>query len=92
MSDPTITSWTTDHPTAVAFGHALVTADWLDSPRDVVDFFADLTKYSLEFAAWDDTGRPATPADPGWSGFLNRLVWAAEIAQGAVRRCDHPVA
>jgi hypothetical protein len=53
----------------IEFAHVLVEANWLDTPKLVVDFFEKPHKWKSEFQTWDEFGRPRTD-DAGWEAFV----------------------
>jgi hypothetical protein len=67
-----MSEWTEDLGELVALAGALVDADWLDTPRDVVDFFEKPWKWSDCREAWQASGRPGCD-DAGWEMFGARL-------------------
>lgn len=60
----------------VEFGHILVSADWLDTPRDVLDYMEKPHKWAPEREIWEGCGKPG-PDDQGWDWFLAKMEKAA---------------
>lgn len=50
----------------------LVTAGWLESATDVVDFFRKSRKWDPQIELWRSCGSPAL-GDAGWDLFTQRL-------------------
>ncbi|MBZ4508565.1 hypothetical protein GBP98_24845 [Mycobacterium avium subsp. hominissuis] len=71
--------WYADHGEVVALASVLVDADWLSTPRDVVDFFEKPWKWDDQFKIWVAAGRPQPPSP-------NDRVQARFLGQGTMRR------
>ncbi len=71
--------WYSDHREVVALASILVDADWLSTPRDVVDFFDRPWKYDDQLKIWAAAGRPQPPSP-------DIRTQARALGQGTVRR------
>lgn len=65
--------WTEDRVEVLTFADVLVTADYLDTPRVVVDFFDKPFKWGNEHKLWVGFGRPIDRNRDGWELFAKAL-------------------
>jgi hypothetical protein len=56
----------------LAFGAALVYADWLDTAKDVLYFFENPYKWEAEHELWVGTNKPGQD-DEDWDWFVSKL-------------------
>lgn len=76
ISDP----WYSDHHEVVSLASVLVDAEWLSTPRDVVEFFESPWKWEQQHGIWAAAGRPRSPSS-------DDLVQARLLGgQGTLRR------
>ncbi|MCA2281834.1 hypothetical protein [Mycobacterium avium] len=71
--------WYSHHDDVVALASVLVEADWLDTPHDVVDFFAKPWKWGAQWMIWAHAGRPFPPSS-------DDLAQAHLLGRGTLRR------
>lgn len=71
--------WYSHHDDVVALASALVEADRLSTPHDVVDFFAKPWKWSDQWMMWALAGRPLPPSP-------DDLAQARLLGPGTLRR------
>jgi hypothetical protein len=69
--------WFNDPAVYRELGEALTTAGSLSSSEDDSDnllaYFQNPTEFESEYEAWNETGRPTSDADDGWSEFVDLL-------------------
>ena len=69
----TDTAWHADRSELLSFAHVLVAADWLDSPRDTIDYFDKPYAYDDLHAVWRSEGSPTLTTSHQWARFVARI-------------------
>ncbi|MDD4865739.1 MAG: hypothetical protein PHQ28_00980 [Mycobacterium sp.] len=71
--------WYADSSEVVVLASVLVDADWLSTPRDVIEFFEKPWKWDDLHQLWTRAGRPRAPSG-------DDLAHSRQVGQGAWRR------
>lgn len=75
---PADTGWFADYSEVVTFGGILHAIDSLSSAQDVLYYFEKPWKWTPEYEAWTQHGRPTEPGAHDWDGFVDEASLAGE--------------